>query len=72
VCSFNDNGTYQVNVRVKDDDGGETTASTLVTVNNVVPTVTAPGNQSGNEGTPQSFALGTFSDPEPITRGPSM
>ncbi|MFC1865001.1 PKD domain-containing protein, partial [Chloroflexota bacterium] len=43
--SFGDDGSYQVNVRVTDGDGGVTIGSTTVTVNNVAPTVgviTAP------------------------------
>ncbi len=35
----------------------------VVTVNNVVPTVTAPANQSSDEGENKSFSLGSFSDP---------
>src|SRR5205085_8923953 len=34
-----------------------------VTVANVPPTVTAPANQSSNEGANASFALGSFTDP---------
>jgi hypothetical protein len=44
-CAFADNGDYQVNVRVTDDDGGEASGATTVTMNNVAPTVgtiTAP------------------------------
>lgn len=40
-CSFSDNGSYVVGVRVSDGDGGTTTGSTTVIVNNVAPTVSA-------------------------------
>ena len=62
-CSYNDDGTYTVKVRVSDDDGGSTTGATTVTVNNVAPSVTAPSNQSATEGTSTSFSLGSFADP---------
>jgi PKD repeat protein len=38
---FPDSGTYAVNVRVSDGDGGQTVASTTVIINNVAPTVGA-------------------------------
>src|SRR2546426_1123569 len=34
-----------------------------VMVNNVAPTITAPANQTANEGASTSFMLGSFSDP---------
>ena len=63
TCSFVDNGTYTVKARIIDKDGGFTEYTTVVTVNNVVPTVTAPANQSSDEGENKSFSLGCFSDP---------
>jgi hypothetical protein len=56
-CSFGDNGSFQVNVRVTDGDGGEDTDSATVTVNNVPPTVEAGPGQAGNEGSPLFFVF---------------
>jgi hypothetical protein len=39
-CTFDDNGSYTVNVKVEDEDGGVSTGSTVVTVNNLAPTAT--------------------------------
>src|SRR3989454_2850632 len=63
MCTYPDNGSYPVSARILDKDGGFTDYSTVVTVNNVAPTVTAPANQSANEGASTSFTLGSFSDP---------
>ncbi len=63
TCTFVDNGTYTVRARIIDKDDGFTEYTTVVTVNNVVPTVTAPANQSSDEGENKSFSLGSFSDP---------
>src|SRR4029079_15217880 len=54
---------YTVTVKVTDKDGGVGTATFKVTVSNVAPTVTAPANQTANEGASTSFSLGSFSDP---------
>ena len=62
-CTFPDNGMYTVTGVVIDKDGGATTDSTTVQVNNVPPTVTAAADQSGDEGTPTAFDLGSFTDP---------
>src|SRR5205823_5484208 len=62
-CTFDDNGTYTVKARIIDKDGGFTEYTTDVVVDNVAPTVTAPSDQSSNEGANHSFALGSFSDP---------
>src|SRR5947207_2883480 len=55
--------THTVKARIIDKDGGFSEYTTAVTVNNVVPSVTAPANQSSNEGENHSFSLGSFSDP---------
>ena len=65
VCSFTDDGSYTVNVRATDDDGGLTTVPVAVTVTNVQPLVFAPEPQRADEGASQSFSLGSFSDPGP-------
>src|SRR3989441_348747 len=63
TCTFADNGTYTVRARIIDKDVGYSEDTTAVTVNNVPPTGTAPGNPSANEGASTSFSLGSFSDP---------
>src|ERR671937_410712 len=55
ACSFNDDGSKQVNVRVSDGDGGSTTGSTTVTVHNVAPTALFGNTGPVDEG--QSFTL---------------
>src|SRR5206468_1797840 len=61
-CSFDDNGSYSVKGRIIDRDDAFSEYTTTVTINNVAPTVTAPANQSANEGASTSFGLGSFSD----------
>ncbi len=62
-CFFADNGTFTVDVRVTDGDGGADTGSDTVVVQNVAPIVTAPANQTASEGTAKLFDLGSFTDP---------
>jgi autotransporter-associated beta strand protein len=52
------------------NDGGGSVGANLsntspvgITVTNVAPTVTAPGNQVATEGISQSFSIGSFTDP---------
>ncbi len=61
ACSFQDNGSYQVNVRVDDGDGGQTTGSTLVEVTNVAPSVEATGSVTDENG--HATVSGSISDP---------
>jgi uncharacterized repeat protein (TIGR02543 family) len=61
--TYADNGTYTVTVRVTDKDGASDARTFNVVVANVAPTVTAPANQTADEGTPKSFTLGSFTDP---------
>jgi hypothetical protein len=63
-CTFPDNGMYTVTGVVIDKDGGATTDTTTVQVNNVPPTVTAAADQSGDEGTSTAFAW-LLHDPKP-------
>ncbi len=56
-CSFGDNGSFQVNVRVTDGDGGEDADSTTVTVNNVAPTATFNAPASVDEGSDINLSL---------------
>src|SRR5205823_7147601 len=63
-CTFPDGpATKTVKARIIDKDGGFTEYTTDVTVRNVDPTVTAPADQSSDEGSLTSFHLGSFSDP---------
>ncbi|MEZ4512631.1 MAG: hypothetical protein R3C62_12210 [Chloroflexota bacterium] len=62
-CTMGDNGSAQVNVRVSDEDGGETTDSTTVTVNNVAPTISSVTNDGPvDEGSSVTISV-TASDP---------
>ncbi len=65
ACVFPDNGTFTVNVRVSDGDGGETTGATTVTVNNVDPEVmlTAPAPGSLYQVNKAVNVAATFTDP---------
>jgi PKD domain/Bacterial cadherin-like domain/Bacterial Ig domain len=71
-CHFPDgatNVTTDVSVKVQDDDNGVSVADTEhvevlnVQIDNVAPTVTAPADQTANEGASVSFNLGSFTDP---------
>src|SRR5207302_3730101 len=64
-CSFPDNvgSPFPVKAQIIDKDGGYSEYTTYVIVNNVPPSVTAPNNQSSNEGASKSFDLGPFTDP---------
>jgi hypothetical protein len=66
-CRFPDGpNTTDVAIKVADSDGASTTDSekvVVVTVENVPPAVTAPADQSSNEGEGHSFTLGSFTDP---------
>ena len=58
--------TFNVNVRLSDDDGGEAIDSVSLTVENVAPTVTVAANQIVDEGTLLDLTgggLGAFADP---------
>ena len=63
--TYADDGVYTVTVTVHDDNGGISSASFTVTVNNANPVVTTPhGNQNISEGGTVSFSdLATFTDP---------
>ena len=63
-CNFAENGRFAVPVRVTDDDGGATTGSSTVTVNNAAPSVNAPVvNPSPSDEGQSVVANATFSDP---------
>jgi PKD repeat protein len=53
--TYGDNGIYTITLIIEDDDGGSTSTTRAVTINNVAPTIdtfTAPG---GDEGTLLSY-----------------
>src|SRR5439155_4665419 len=63
-CTYDDGpSTHTVKARVIDKDGGYTEHTTDVAVRNVAPTVTAPANQSSDEGSVTSVHLVSFTDP---------
>ena len=59
---YPDNGSYVVTVEVTDDDGASHQGSFTVTVNNVIPVVSAGPDQVVNEAVTVSLAPSTFSD----------
>ena len=60
--SYAQDGDYQINLSVADEDGGETIRILDVTVNNVAPTLSIAETQTGNEGEAVEFAA-SFNDP---------
>jgi len=65
--AWNDNGTYIVRAKVKDDDGGEGTATTDVTVNDLSPTASLTGDTTLAQGQTGSYnASGSTSSPDAI------
>ncbi len=58
-----DDGVVTVKGKIRDKDNGETEYTASVTITNVAPVVTAPANQTANEGQNKSFSLGSFTDP---------
>jgi hypothetical protein len=62
-CPTSDDGERQVGAKIRDKDGGVREYSGTVTVANVAPTLTAPGQeQEAAEGQDRTFDLGAFSD----------
>ena len=59
---YADNGTFTATFTATDDDGAAASATRVVTVRNVAPTITSTNPTSATEGTPLSYTL-TFTDP---------
>jgi hypothetical protein len=60
--TYADDGSYELKVAVDDGDGGIGSATFAVTVQNAAPVVTAPSDDTADEGTGKSFGLGSFAD----------
>ena len=61
-CTYPDNGTWTVGLRVTDAGGLTDTDSLLVTISNLPPALISSTYGTGNEGSPLSFGV-TWSDP---------
>ena len=61
--TYADNGVYTVTVTVSDDDGGTSSGTFKVTVNNVAPFVDLTGPTVVNEGSSNDWNLGPVVDP---------
>ena len=60
--TFTNNGNYNLNLTVTDDDGAATTSELEILVNNVAPTINITSSITGNEGEAIAFDP-TISDP---------
>lgn len=60
--AFADDGTFTATFTATDDDGAAASATRVVTVRNVAPTITSVNPTSATEGTAVSYTL-TFTDP---------
>lgn len=65
---YRDEGTYPVNVKVMDDDGGEVRKTATAVVFNVAPSPSFVGPNSGVRGQALTFT-GSFTDPGDDTHG---
>jgi uncharacterized repeat protein (TIGR01451 family) len=59
---YGDNGSFPVTLTVTDDDGGVSTDTLMITVENTVPAVEAGSDKNSIEGEQVNFAAG-FTDP---------
>src|SRR5205807_3382556 len=62
-CPTTDNGTRHVGGRIRDKDGGISTYTADVTVNNVAPSATFNAPSTANEGDSFGLSLSNPSDP---------
>ncbi|MDX6471756.1 MAG: hypothetical protein QOK22_572, partial [Gaiellaceae bacterium] len=61
---YADNGSYTVSTTVTDKDGAISQLRAFTaTVSNVAPSLTAPADQTANEGSAKVFDLGSYADP---------
>jgi PKD repeat protein/DNA/RNA endonuclease G (NUC1) len=60
--TFFEDGKYDLNLTVTDDDGATATQTVTITVNNVAPIVDVVEDKTGDEGSPVAFNA-SFSDP---------
>jgi predicted extracellular nuclease len=65
AASLDGPSSRTVGVRVADNGGLTATDTATINVLNVLPTVTAPANQSATKGAATTFNLGSFADPGP-------
>ncbi|KAA5539564.1 PKD domain-containing protein [Roseiconus nitratireducens] len=63
IHTFADNGTYVVMLTVTDGDGGSSTSSTIIAVDNVAPSAFIAGPADTNEGAVYELQLNGMSDP---------
>ena len=64
-CTYPDNGSFVLRLRVVDNEGASAETTSGVTIANVKPEVTPPANQSAIRGVGKIFNLGSFADPGP-------
>jgi len=64
TCTYPDEGSYTVGLRVTDDDGGQATATAAVTATNTAPVADAGGPYSGPQGSPIALDGSGSSDPD--------
>ncbi|MCO4769669.1 MAG: PKD domain-containing protein, partial [Deltaproteobacteria bacterium] len=62
TCTYPDDGTYTVRLRVTDDDGSQATDTATVTVTNALPTANAGGPYTVNQGVALSLDGSASSD----------
>jgi hypothetical protein len=65
ACPTDDNGTNDVKGQIRDKDGGTSTYSASVTVDNVAPTAAFNAPDTVNEGSNINLSLTSPSDPSP-------
>jgi methionine-rich copper-binding protein CopC len=63
--TYVNSGQYTVTITLTDDDGGSSTLTKSVTVNNVAPTATFASGGAVTTGSPASVSFSNISDPSP-------